>query len=425
MTDTQAAVAAALMQAAEVVYQFFDALSFDDEWSLEDLQAAILALIDADAMAALEAVKAANPQAALYYQNVVKGEKTGEHDVTFTFDMTKVPTSYGGLEEVYGYITLTPLTALAAAELAIRAGIPAGVINLLSADSNHSIAIGKVLCESGVVRHLSFTGSTEVGRILMAQSAPTVKKLSLELGGNAPFIVFDDADIDSAVDIEWAIATRFQADRDLLVVSGAQGSRLDPSSQEGVSAKMGLDATVPLGGMADTYRRIRVPGEEDVDLGAALEQGPERAAGAPFRARLEVPPGQDERHGGGRDLEVQVVVVADASDQRHRHRHAVVARRGEEQRVGAPPERGEHAEYGARCADAFRPRDGHEPQPAKAAKHAADEIHGQKMLGAHGALGFRAQKIQREHVEEQMGEAAMQKHVGDRLPEIPGVQAGS
>lgn len=103
---------------------------------------------------------------------------------------------------------LTPLTALAAAELAVRAGIPAGVINILSADASHSIAIGKVLCASDVVRHLSFTGSTEVGRILMAQSAPTVKKLSLELGGNAPFIVFDDADIDSAV--EGALASKYR-----------------------------------------------------------------------------------------------------------------------------------------------------------------------------------------------------------------------
>ena len=103
---------------------------------------------------------------------------------------------------------LTPLTALAAAELAMRAGIPAGVLNLLSADSDNSIAIGKVLCASDVVRHLSFTGSTEVGRILMAQSAPTVKKLSLELGGNAPFIVFDDADVDSAV--EGAFASKYR-----------------------------------------------------------------------------------------------------------------------------------------------------------------------------------------------------------------------
>jgi succinate-semialdehyde dehydrogenase / glutarate-semialdehyde dehydrogenase len=103
---------------------------------------------------------------------------------------------------------LTPLTALAAAELAIRAGIPAGVLNILTADSDNSIAVGKVLCASDVVRHISFTGSTEVGRILMAQSAPTVKKMSLELGGNAPFIVFDDADIDSAV--EGAFASKYR-----------------------------------------------------------------------------------------------------------------------------------------------------------------------------------------------------------------------
>ncbi len=103
---------------------------------------------------------------------------------------------------------LTPLTALACAELAMRAGLPAGVLNVISADTTRSIAIGKVLCQSHVVRHLSFTGSTEVGRILMAQSAPTVKKLSLELGGNAPFIVFDDADIDSAVD--GAMASKYR-----------------------------------------------------------------------------------------------------------------------------------------------------------------------------------------------------------------------
>jgi len=93
----------------------------------------------------------------------------------------------------------TPLSALALAELASRAGIPNGVINILTADSEQSIAIGKTLCSSSIVRHLSFTGSTEVGRILMAQSAPTVKKLALELGGHAPFIVFEDADIDAAV----------------------------------------------------------------------------------------------------------------------------------------------------------------------------------------------------------------------------------
>ena len=103
---------------------------------------------------------------------------------------------------------LTPLTALAAAELAVRAGIPPGVLNILTADSDNSIEIGKELCESDVVRHLSFTGSTEVGRILLRQSAPTVKKLSLELGGKAPFIVFDDAAIDSAV--EGAMASKYR-----------------------------------------------------------------------------------------------------------------------------------------------------------------------------------------------------------------------
>ena len=94
---------------------------------------------------------------------------------------------------------LTPLSALALAELALRAGIPPGVINIVTADADQSIAIGKTLCESPTVRHLSFTGSTEVGRILMAQCAPTIKKLALELGGHAPFIVFEDADIDAAV----------------------------------------------------------------------------------------------------------------------------------------------------------------------------------------------------------------------------------
>ncbi len=102
----------------------------------------------------------------------------------------------------------TPLSALAVAELAQRAGMPAGVLNVLPADAERSIEIGQVLCTSDVVRHLSFTGSTEVGRILMRQSANTVKKLSLELGGNAPFIVFDDADLDSAV--EGALASKYR-----------------------------------------------------------------------------------------------------------------------------------------------------------------------------------------------------------------------
>ena len=103
---------------------------------------------------------------------------------------------------------LTPLSALALAELAIRAGIPDGVINIITADANQSVVIGKTLCASPTVRHLSFTGSTEVGRILMEQCAPTVKKIALELGGHAPFIVFEDADIDAAV--IGAISSKFR-----------------------------------------------------------------------------------------------------------------------------------------------------------------------------------------------------------------------
>ncbi|MFW8566874.1 NAD-dependent succinate-semialdehyde dehydrogenase [Orrella sp. 11846] len=102
----------------------------------------------------------------------------------------------------------TPLSALALAELAHQAGIPAGVLNIVTADSDNSIKAGNVLCESPVVRKLTFTGSTEVGRILMRQCAPTIKKLSLELGGNAPFIVFEDADLDAAV--QGALASKYR-----------------------------------------------------------------------------------------------------------------------------------------------------------------------------------------------------------------------
>ncbi|MBU6407993.1 MAG: NAD-dependent succinate-semialdehyde dehydrogenase [Alphaproteobacteria bacterium] len=90
----------------------------------------------------------------------------------------------------------TPLTALFAAKLAAEAGLPPGVLNVVT--SNNAAVVGKVLCESTIVRKLSFTGSTRVGKILAAQCAGTVKRLSLELGGNAPFIVFEDADLDKA-----------------------------------------------------------------------------------------------------------------------------------------------------------------------------------------------------------------------------------
>ncbi|MBV4396926.1 NAD-dependent succinate-semialdehyde dehydrogenase [Advenella alkanexedens] len=99
----------------------------------------------------------------------------------------------------------TPLSALALAALAEQAGIPAGVLNVITASSGHEV--GQELCANPIVRKLSFTGSTEVGKILSRQCADTVKKLSLELGGNAPFMVFDDADLDAAV--QGAIAIKF------------------------------------------------------------------------------------------------------------------------------------------------------------------------------------------------------------------------
>ncbi len=100
----------------------------------------------------------------------------------------------------------TPLSALALAVLAEEAGFPKGVINIVTTDD--SSTVGKTLCESEKVRKMSFTGSTKVGKILMEQCAQTMKRMSLELGGNAPFIVFDDADIDAAV--EGAVAAKFR-----------------------------------------------------------------------------------------------------------------------------------------------------------------------------------------------------------------------
>ena len=100
---------------------------------------------------------------------------------------------------------LTPFSALAMAELAHRAGVPAGVFQVITGKSR---VIGAEFTSNPTVRKLTFTGSTEVGRVLMEQCAPTVKKVSMELGGNAPFIVFDDADLDAAVD--GAIASKYR-----------------------------------------------------------------------------------------------------------------------------------------------------------------------------------------------------------------------
>ncbi|NYT68933.1 NAD-dependent succinate-semialdehyde dehydrogenase [Pusillimonas noertemannii] len=145
----------------------------------------------------------------------------------------------------------TPLSALALAELAARAGIPAGVFNVVTGDSG---PIGETLTRSPVVRKLSFTGSTEIGRQLMAQSAPTLKKLSLELGGNAPFIVFDDADVDAAV--AGAVASKYRntgqtcvCTNRFLVQSGIYDSFADKlaAASQALKVGSGLDEGVVQG----------------------------------------------------------------------------------------------------------------------------------------------------------------------------------
>src|SRR6478609_7284845 len=102
----------------------------------------------------------------------------------------------------------TPFTSLALAELAHRAGIPKGVVNVVTSHEN-TPELGELLTSDPTIRKVSFTGSTGVGKLLMKQSAGTLKKLSMELGGNAPFIFFDDADVDAAV--TGAIASKFRS----------------------------------------------------------------------------------------------------------------------------------------------------------------------------------------------------------------------
>ena len=180
----------------------------------------------------------------------------------------------------------TPLSALAVAELAQRAGMPSGVLNVLTADADNSVAIGHVLCDSPVVRHLSFTGSTEVGRILARQCAQTVKKLSLELGGNAPFIVFDDADLDSAV--EGAIASKYRnagqtcvcANR-FYVQAGVYDAFIEKLAAKvgGLRLGNGFEAGVNIGPLIDEAAVAKVESHvaDALALGARLLVGGQRS----------------------------------------------------------------------------------------------------------------------------------------------------
>ncbi|MDR0672834.1 MAG: NAD-dependent succinate-semialdehyde dehydrogenase [Zoogloeaceae bacterium] len=174
----------------------------------------------------------------------------------------------------------TPLTALALAELAQRAGIPAGVFNVVTGVS--ASVIGKALTDSPVVRKLSFTGSTEVGRLLMAQSAATLKKLSFELGGNAPFIVFDDADLDLAV--EGAMASKYRnsgqtcvcANR-LLVQSGIYDAFAEKLAVQVKALKVGNGAEpgVTQGPLidADALRKVETQVADAVAKGGRILTG--------------------------------------------------------------------------------------------------------------------------------------------------------
>jgi succinate-semialdehyde dehydrogenase / glutarate-semialdehyde dehydrogenase len=162
------------------------------------------------------------------------------------------PALAAGCTMVLKPATQTPFSALALAELALRAGVPAGVFNVVTGSA---AAIGGEMTSNPTVRKLTFTGSTEIGKKLMAQCASTIKKLSLELGGNAPFIVFDDADLDAAV--QGAIASKYRNTGQTCVCA----NRL--LVQEGVYDEFARK-------LADAVSKLRV-GD---GLKGATEQGP-------------------------------------------------------------------------------------------------------------------------------------------------------
>ena len=167
----------------------------------------------------------------------------------------------------------TPFSALALAELAIRAGVPTGVFNVVTGSAG---AVGNELTSNPLVRKLSFTGSTEIGRQLMEQCAKDIKKVSLELGGNAPFIVFDDADLDKAV--EGALASKFRnagqtcvcANR--LYVQNGVYDRFAEKLQQAVSKLHignGLEKGVTIGPLIDEKAVAKV----EEHIADALEKG--------------------------------------------------------------------------------------------------------------------------------------------------------
>jgi succinate-semialdehyde dehydrogenase / glutarate-semialdehyde dehydrogenase len=179
----------------------------------------------------------------------------------------------------------TPMTALALAELARRAGVPAGVFNVVT--GNDTRAIGGALTSHPLVRKITFTGSTEVGRVLLGQAASTIKKCSMELGGNAPFIIFDDADLDAAAD--GVVAAKFRntgqacisANR-VLVQSGVYDAFATKLVERVAQLRVGngLEADVHQGPLIDdaALAKIEEHIEDAVDLGATVLYGGKRHA---------------------------------------------------------------------------------------------------------------------------------------------------
>ena len=182
----------------------------------------------------------------------------------------------------------TPYSALALAALAEKAGIPPGVFNVITGDAQ---SIGKILTESDTVRKFSFTGSTPTGRTLMRQCASTIKKISLELGGNAPFIVFDDADIDAAV--QGAISSKFRNAGQTCVCANrfyVQSAIYDTFVEKLAAATQqlnignGLENNTHIGPLIDSNAHAKV--QEFIDdarsKGAQILGGGEHPAGALF-----------------------------------------------------------------------------------------------------------------------------------------------
>jgi len=194
------------------------------------------------------------------------------------------PALAAGCAVVVKPATSTPLSAFALCELAEQAGVPAGVLSVLTGSSSE---IGNAMTSSDKVRHLSFTGSTEVGRQLMKQCADSIIPVALELGGNAPFLVFDDADIDAAV--EGAIASKYRNAGQTCVCSNriyVQNSVYDEFADKLATAvaKMqvgsGLDEGVSQGPLIDmnAVEKVEEHIADALDKGAEVKLGGERHA---------------------------------------------------------------------------------------------------------------------------------------------------